>query len=255
MKLYADIHGSAQTATPVLMIHGLGASSNIWGPQAALLSRFHPVYCPDTRGTGRSEVADTTDIAAIVDDLLAFMDEHQLARAHIVAHSLGTAIATHLATLHPERVASLALVGPIHALPDAARAAMRDRAQAVRAHGMVAVADATVQAGTSAQTRAHRPEVAAFVREMVMAQSPEGYAQNCEAIADLQPAAIENLDCPTLVATGDEDNTAPIAVARLIAGKIAHAQLRVLTRCGHWTPIECAEELSRILLQFIVDAA
>src|SRR6185503_2025004 len=99
--------------------------------------------------------------------------------------------------------------------------ALRDRAAKARAEGMVAIADATVQIGTSAETKAHRPEVAAFVRELVMRQDAEGYALICEAISAIEAADLSGVRCPALVVTGDEDATAPPAVARSVAAALA----------------------------------
>ena len=48
---------------------------------------------------------------------------------------------------------------------------------------MAAVAPTIVANATSEATRRDRPEVAAFVRELLMRQDPEGYARSCEALA------------------------------------------------------------------------
>jgi pimeloyl-ACP methyl ester carboxylesterase len=116
------------------------------------------------------------------------------------------------------------------------------------------VADATVQAGTAPETRRARPELAAFVRELVMRQDPESYAQTCETLIALAPAPIELLRCPALVVTGDQDATASPAVARGIADKIRGATFAVLAQCGHWTPIEQAAALNDVLLRFLLAA-
>ena len=49
---------------------------------------------------------------------------------------------------------------------------------------MRGIADAIVAAGTSDDTKVNQPAAAAFVRESIMAQPAEGYARNCEALAE-----------------------------------------------------------------------
>jgi 3-oxoadipate enol-lactonase len=252
MNLYTDVHGANSTGEPVLMIHGLGGTCNVWAAQAGVLSRFFPVYCPDNRSSGRSPVADSVNIISMVNDLVELLDHHQLTAVHVVGHSLGSVVAQWLAVMHPARVRDLSLVGPIQSPAEATRNALRERAAKARADGLVGIANLTVQVGTSALTKALKPEVAGFVREMVMAQPTEGYAQNCEAIAGIEAAPIDTLSCPTLVITGDEDNTSPPAVARALSRKMPKAQFHLVARCGHWMPIEQAEVLSRILLDFIL---
>src|SRR5258706_588446 len=75
--------------------------------------------------------------------------------------------------------------------------------------GMQAIADALVQAATSAETRARRPAVVAYVRETLMRQDPEGYARTCDALAEAGPADASAITCPTVLVTGDEDGVAP----------------------------------------------
>ena len=145
----------------------------------------------------------------------------------------------------------LTLLGPIHAPAEAGRAGLRDRAAKARTEGMAPIADAVVQGGTSAETRAHRPELAALVREILMRQDPEGYARTCEALAAAQPAEVGAIACPVLLVTGDEDGTAPPTSARALARTFPAAQLRILDRCGHWTTFERPAEVNEAMINFL----
>ncbi|MGF6870535.1 pimeloyl-ACP methyl ester carboxylesterase, partial [Paraburkholderia sp. GAS205] len=80
---------------------------------------------------------------------------------------------------------------------------------------------------------------------------PEMYAQTCEMIVGLEPAAIEKLRIPALVVTGDQDATSPPATAKGIADKIPGSKYVELAQCGHWTPIEKAAAVNELLLQFL----
>ncbi len=115
----------------------------------------------------------------------------------------------------------------------------------------MAIANTTVQVGTSAHTKVRHPAIAAFVRELVMRQDPLAYAATCEAVAGTQAAVLESLRCPTLVLTGDEDATAPPAAARAIAHAINGATFSIVSRCGHWTPLEQAETVTNHLMNFL----
>jgi 3-oxoadipate enol-lactonase len=242
---------SAGTGDPVVLIHGLGGTGNVWTPQVGVLSKYFTVIRPELAGSGRApRRSGPVTTAAYVDDVVALLDHLKLAAAHFAGHSYGSVVCQHLAARHPQKVKSLALFGPLLAPPEAARQALRDRAAKARAEGMVGIADATVQIGTSADTKAHQPAVAAFVRELVMRQDPEGYALICEAVAAIEAADLSAVRCPALIVTGDEDATAPPAVARSVAAAIAGAQFRVLGRCGHWTPLERAAEVSEALCNF-----
>jgi 3-oxoadipate enol-lactonase len=251
-QLNVEVHG---TADPVVFVHGLGGTSNVFTPQIGALSRFFQCVRFDLPGSGRSPIYGDVSIPGFTDAVLAVLDSRGIERVHVVGHSLGTIVCQHLAVRHPERVRSLALIGPLHAPPEAARPALRDRAAKARAEGMVGIADAIVQGGTSANTKASRPEVAAFVREILMRQDPEGYARTCEALAAAEPADVARITCPTLLMTGDEDGTAPPPAVRALASKISGSNLRILDRCGHWTTFERSAAVNEALINFLFSVA
>ncbi|KTT25213.1 alpha/beta fold hydrolase [Pseudacidovorax intermedius] len=237
----------------VLCIHGLGGSSNMWTPVAAALHSFQRI-APDLPGSARSELTFAPlSIEGLVEVLAALVRRLGLGSVHVVAHSLGTIVAQHLAVAKPELVRSLALFGPLVAPPEAGRPAIRARAELAR-KGVVAmqeIADAIVHGATSKETKTERPAVLAAVRELIMRQPSEGYAQSCEALAAAQPAALERIAAPVLLVTGDQDGVAPVASVEAMATRLADASVVVLAGCGHWTTLEqpqrCAQELEAFL--------
>jgi 3-oxoadipate enol-lactonase len=231
------------TGEPVLCIHGLGGSSNTWTP---LLPAFEgrQLIRPDLPGSARSALpGDGTplSIAAYVSSLVALLDALQLGAVRVVAH--------------PARVTSLALFGPLAAPPDAARPNIVARAGVARsgAAGMQEIANAIVQGATGRETKAQQPAVLALVRESVMRQPAEGYAQSCLALAEAQPAAVEQLRVPVLLLTGDQDGVAPVAAVTALAGRIAGSQLQVVEACGHWTTFEQPQVCVSALQRFHAD--
>ena len=43
---------------PLVFIHGLGATHNMFEPQIETFSKTHRIICPDTRGNGKSGKLD-----------------------------------------------------------------------------------------------------------------------------------------------------------------------------------------------------
>ncbi|WP_372069290.1 alpha/beta hydrolase (plasmid) [Tistrella mobilis] len=239
------------TGDAVLCIHGLGGSSNFWSP---VMEAFgdRRVIRPDLAGAGRSATPDGLSIAAHVAGLIGVLDVLGIDRVHVVAHSMGTIVAQHLAVEHPTRLRSLALFGPLAAPPEPAREATRNRARQARqgAAAMQEIADAICKAATSAETKADRPVVLALVREQIMRQPAEGYALNCEALAAAEPARIEDLAIPVLLVTGDEDGVGTPAGTAVLAARLKDVRSFVLQGCGHWTTYEKPFECRRLLADF-----
>src|ERR687891_128821 len=81
----------------VLMVHGLGGTSNFYQVQADALAERYQVIRVDSAGAGRSPVADGISVESHADDLAAVLDELGIATAAVVGHSLGTLIVRSLA--------------------------------------------------------------------------------------------------------------------------------------------------------------
>ncbi|BEP38642.1 2-succinyl-6-hydroxy-2,4-cyclohexadiene-1-carboxy late synthase (plasmid) [Variovorax sp. V59] len=247
--LAVEVDGSGDA---LLCIHGLGGSSNTWTPLLAALSDFKLIR-PDLPGSARSpllqEAISVEGCSAALEALLASLGVESM---HVVAHSLGTVVAQHLAVRNPGKLRSLVLFGPLVAPPEAARPNLMARAAAARggAAAMQEIADTIVKGATSQDTKAQQPAVLALVRESVMRQPPEGYAQSCEALAAAQPAEIERIEVPTLLVTGDQDGVSPPASVAAMASRIAGSRQVVLEGCGHWTTFEKPQRCMQELEQF-----
>src|ERR1700686_2642376 len=102
----------AGRGTPVIFLHGLGASMYTWrGNLAPVESAGFRVLAFDNRGFGSSEKPahgyTNADYARL---LIAFMDSLHLPDAVLVGHSMGGAIAAQCAITDPSRVRGLVLI-------------------------------------------------------------------------------------------------------------------------------------------------
>jgi pimeloyl-ACP methyl ester carboxylesterase len=97
---------------PILFLHGWPDSWFSFSRVLALLPPQHRAFAPDQRGYGDSERPDAgyriRDYAA---DAVAFLDALSIERATLVGHSFGSLVARQVAIAHPERVASVVLIG------------------------------------------------------------------------------------------------------------------------------------------------
>lgn len=239
------------TGEPCLCIHGLGGSTNTWTTVLPGFRNFQTI-CIDLPGSARSELAsEPLSIDLFVKTVGNVLDALGIDSLHIAAHSMGTIVAAHFAAQHPERVKGLAMFGPLLAPPDKARAGIRDRATLARRgiEGMQEIADAIVKGATSPESKEGHPAVLALVRESVMRQSPEGYAQSCEALAQAEAAEVERITAPVLLVTGDQDGVAPPAAVRDFGERLQRQHTVVLDGCGHWHTFEkpeaCITELEK----------
>jgi pyruvate dehydrogenase E2 component (dihydrolipoamide acetyltransferase) len=98
---------------PIVFIHGFGGDLNNWQFNQEALAAGRATYALDLPGHGGSTKdlgAGPVDVTALADAVLDFMDAKGIAKAHLVGHSLGGAIALHLALSHGDRVGSVTAI-------------------------------------------------------------------------------------------------------------------------------------------------
>lgn len=97
---------------PLILLHGNGENSDYFAKQIDAFSSLYHVYAIDTRGHGKTPRGESPfTIRQFAEDLLGFMDEHQIDKAHLLGFSDGGNIAMVFAIYHPERVNKLILNG------------------------------------------------------------------------------------------------------------------------------------------------
>ena len=89
---------SIGTGEPLLLIHGLGTSSDDWAVLAPRLARTYRVLSVDLPGHGRSPaLSGHPSVPAIADVLESDLDALGLSRVHLLGNSLGARLALELA--------------------------------------------------------------------------------------------------------------------------------------------------------------
>jgi 3-oxoadipate enol-lactonase len=251
VALHHEIAGPPDA--PVLLLGGsLGTTLELWDAQAPALAQRLRVVRFDTRGHGRSPVPPGPyEIADLAGDVLALMDHLGVARASYCGLSIGGMIGMWLAAHAPARIERLALLCTSAHLPPAAGWA--DRAARVRAAGTTeAVADAVVERWLTPADAEARPDVRAWLRAMLAAQPPDGYAACCGAIERMDLRGdLGAIRAPTLVVAAADDPATPPEHARLIAAGIAGSRLEVLEDAAHLANVQRAGAVNRLLLDHL----
>jgi pimeloyl-ACP methyl ester carboxylesterase len=97
----------------VVLVHGLGDSSESMLAAADALAPDHRVYALDLPGFGRSEgPSDALDVPAFADAVAGWLETMGLSQATVAGSSTGCQVVAQLAVRHPERVARVVLDGP-----------------------------------------------------------------------------------------------------------------------------------------------
>ena len=256
---------------PLLLIHGLGASSMAWHFQLDRLAAAHRVSAIDLPGHGASPApaapVDGEVAAAIV---AAFLEQVLGGPAAVAGHSLGGAIALLAALRRPELVSALALVSSAGlgrelslslramCLPGADRLAELLGPWLVRAVARLAPLRGRFAGGgavhilTPVLTEAlvvyrRRQAIRAFMTAL-RAVAGTGGQQARYVLAD----RLGELGVPVLVVWGRGDRVLPL-VHGLRAAAAARGRFEVL-ECGHAPMLEAAARFTDLLHDFLAGA-
>lgn len=227
--------------TPVLLVHGFGASAAMWRPNRPALEARRRVLAPDLRGHGETvaphEPALFT-VPEVVADLVAVLDEAGVERAIVGGMSLGGFLALRFALDHPDRLCALLLVDTG---PGYRNAESRDRWN----HFCESVAGRLEREGISAL--AESPELARTGGD------PRGLALAARGLMvqhDAVISSLDRIDAPTLVVVGALDEPF-LAGSRHMASRIPGAELAVIKGAGHAANLDQVAEFDRVVADFL----
>lgn len=249
-RLHCETEGDGP---PVVFIHGLGATSNVWHAQRTVLSKFFRVIVYDRSGCGRSALQrNGYSINGWADELAGLLDDLGVASTVVVGHSLGSMIAQRFAAKYPERTRALVLAGGEAVLSQTGRDILTERAQMIEADGLTVAVEPWLAGVLSAGTRAANPALAGLLRAMFLGNDDATYAQQCLALRDGDVRADHgHIQCPTMLLVGDQDMVTPLSWQQQISAAIAGSSIRIIPDTAHMTMLESPSVFNTALLEFL----
>jgi pimeloyl-ACP methyl ester carboxylesterase len=243
----------------VVLIHGSGpgvtAYANWRLVVAALGERFH-VIAPDMAGFGFTERPDNVSYGVDLwaAQVVGLLDALDIRQASLVGNSFGGAIALRVATLHPDRVDKLVLMGSMGIDFPITEGLDRVWGYEPSFENMRGVLD------VFAHNRELVPDELAEVRYRASMQPgfQESYAAMFPAPRQRWVEAmrtpdeqIRALPHRTLIVHGREDEVIPVDNSIRLMRLVDNADLHVFGHCGHWVQIERSADFNRIVGDFL----
>ena len=217
----------------------------------------------NTRRLYESQIADLADIAdAIVPELWHYDSIGAMAQATLDAaperfalggFSMGGYVCFEILRRAPERVERLALMDT-QAVPDTPEASARRRGfieqtRLGRFHGVQPSLLPTIVH----RSRLNDQAVVQPILDMATEVGSDGFCREQTAMIarpDSRPLLVE-IEVPTVVIVGRQDQATPLSRAREMATDIAHARLVIIEDCGHMAPLEKPAEVSGALRRWL----
>lgn len=247
---YREWSSASPRGLPLVFVHGNWSTHRWWCPTAAALARRlpdHRLLALDLRGRGDTRGPDHGySIAELAADVLAFLDQLAIEQAHLVGHSLGSAVSTELALRHGERVASLVAVAQcwVDGMPK--RWARREDQDRLHADQAVFGRLLAGMAPTAPRDRLWDELIVTGHRQRKIAT-----LRNLDALIDWRPGdALRGLAMPRVVVDGELDplcggSTGARAAAAMACERVSMAGV------GHSPNLEAPDQLASIIRRMV----
>ena len=240
----------------VILIHGLGGSVDDWkNVIPALAADFH-VVAFDLPGFGKSDKGSQDYSPTRYAQLAHFLADHYFPDKsyHIVGHSMGGAIALRFAAQRPQRFQRLVMIDAAGILHPQVISKFQAGSFLERNSGVQQTRGFAERLSGKILEQVDRLPISpidiansSLGREHVLQGGPERIAA-LELAGEDFSNAINTVSAPTLILWGDNDMIAPQRTGHVLAARMPHARLDIISGSGH-EPMQDQTEQTNALIR------
>jgi pimeloyl-ACP methyl ester carboxylesterase len=274
---YMDIAAAQPNGRTVVLLHGRNFPSSYWAPVIKTLTDAgYRVVVPDQIGFGKSsKPMGDLHFDTLARNTVALLDHLKIAKADVVAHSLGSMLGVRIARAYPDRVSHLVLTAPIGLedyrlyVPPTPTEKILENEDKLTADGY------RKQLETNYALKLPPDQVTPFIDARFNIKGSAEYPRWLRAfVASAQliyrePVAheIPLITQPTLFIMGADDHNAPgrpnapealrakmgqnAELAKAFAAKMPNGRAEVIPNAGHLVFLEAPAKYNELLLGFL----
>lgn len=242
-----------QGSHPLVCLHGVGSNLEAWDGVVERLAPHFRILRLDLRGHGRSaRLKGRYKIDDFVRELLLLADNVGFTRFALAGFSLGGLIAQRAVLDRPDRIERLILLSTVAGRNKVEKERVLNRLALLQTKEPGSHYDNSVSRWFSEEFQTANPELMARLRENNAANDPECYAAAYRVLAESDFGdELHRIECPTLVATGEEDQGSNPRMARLMNERIRGSQLAILPGKRHSILIEAPACVAGLMQDFL----
>src|SRR6195952_3266123 len=274
---YMDVAATTPNGRTVVLLHGRNFPSSCWAPVIKTLSEAgYRVVVPDQIGFGKSsKPAADLHFDTLARNTIALLDHLGIAKAELVAHSLGGMLGVRLARAYPGRIEHLLLAAPIGLedyrlyVPPTPPEKILENEDKLTAEGY------RKQLETNYSLKLPPEQVTPFIDARFNIKGASEYPRLLRAFVNSaqliyrEPVAheIPLLTLPVLFVMGADDHNAPgrpnapealrakmgqnAELATALAANMPNARAEVIPDTGHLVFLEARQRFDQLMLAFL----
>lgn len=233
----------------LVLSNSLGTTLSMWEDNVDVLSHYFNILRYDTRGHGESTISpDKVSIAELGNDVIELLDYLKLDQVYFCGLSIGGLTGQWLGINHPTRFEKIIISNTSAKI--GTKEGWEARVKQVTENGLGSILSATAERWFTPGYRAKNPEKVQTILNNFESNSLQGYTACCYAVAGADfREQLHNLDVPTLIIVGTQDQVTTFEDGKFIQKRTPIASLVTLD-AAHLSNMEHPEEFAKHIIHF-----
>ncbi len=258
-KIYYELLGDNNSSLAVAFFNGILSNTDSWQPflKPFIKSGFK-ILVHDFRGQLRSNKPDENySFEQHVDDFISLLYKLKIDHINIIGTSYGGIVAQEVAIKNPEKVKTLSLISTLsetdshfHWFVNEWKNLCTKREKKNFFNNLAPIIYSNNYFFNHYEHLINRKNNIMDIEEEYwdgLVSLFNNTLKNTNTTSRLK-----KIDCPTLIAVGNEDLLTPIKFSNILNNHIQNSELIVIPECGHASCLEKKELLSGLTLGFIL---
>ena len=244
------VFNKKEQSTPVVFIHGVGLTYEIWQPQLDFFKNYSNLSY-DILGHGKSSLTkQNINFDDFSEQLIELINELKIEKIHLVGFSIGSLIARNFATRYSERLQSLILLGSIYKRSEQQQKTVNERFE--QAKKELKLSSQALKRWFTDKYLENNPDTYEKISSILSANNMANFLKVYELfVRHKNDEDFEKIYCKTLVMTGENDVGSTIEMSQQLKDLINNSELKIIKDGKHLCGIECADDVNLAIKNFV----
>ena len=237
---------------PIVFIHGVGLSKEIWEPQIDFLKNYNTLTY-DLLGHGKTPLKKSkVNLEDFSKQLIKLIDELNFKKIHLVGFSLGALIARHFASEHGDKLQSLIFHGSIYKRTEDQKRVVQNRFEVAKTNRPAAKQTA-IRRWFTEEFLKKNPEIFKKIYSILEKNKRLNFLKCYEIFVNYidDDKMLKKINVNTLITTGENDVGSTPKMGENLSKIIQGSKFIEIKKGKHLCSIECSDDVNITFKKFI----